>query len=1039
VVISGLLVCCAAVPAMADEPAAPPPPRAAMMVRAAVAGIAHRAESSRGAAMCFVENPTPEELANIMTMYQALPPSLVNSLEPRFRTANTVWTNNGTQGASGQARAASLTYSFPADGVGWGSGAASPNNLHANLQTLFGNANEDRGLELFRQALCSWRRFGGLTYSEVADDNSAFTTSTGRLSTRGDIRIGSIPQGLTGVLAYNQFPSSGADMTINSDYFPVAQGALGSSANVYRYLRDVVAHEHGHGLGYIHPVPCNSTKLMEPFIHTNTDGCLVDEFRGIGRNYGDRRSGNNSGAAAFDYGNLTTPILKSIVDRNLSTNGAAGANGSSADWFKFTIDAPQTIVITAQPTGGTYTEGQQSSGCTGTTASVNASAAGDLNIELRSGANGSTVVQSSAVAAAGTAEVLSAGSLSAGTYWVRVFDSGPNTSANQTVQLYDLTLRVGTAKAPPRAVAGLHKRIQASKNCFFFGDLNSFTTDTGPTGGANSLSYFWDLDGNGTFGGGIDSTAAEPVVTGGYPSNGTYAVTLRVTDSNALTSTDTINVVVFGATANITGVSPSSADAGSVTPVTISGVNFKGVTSASQITVSGAGVTVTGTPVVNALGTQITGLSFAVALGAEGLARDVSVTNSDGSNSASGIGTGVGKFTVNGQCAPPTILSQPQDQLACPGGAATLSVGASAGTAGLATYQWRRNGQPIQGATATVLILSPVTPDKVGDYDCIVTSTCGSTPTAVASVTLETSGIMAQPTAQVVCPGGSATFTIGVTGTGELQWHKDGGDIPGATGSTLTINPVGPDDVGVYDCTMFTQCDIITSDPVTLSLGSGAAVQTQPGSQSVCAGSPVTLSFAVDGATGFQWRKGGEDLPGETNPTLSIAAASPVDAGDYDCIAASPCGGTTSNVATVAVCSSVEILTSPIARSVCPGGSTTFTVNASGSALTYQWRKTGSPIDGATSASLTISLAGAADTGTYDCVVGNCCQQMTSGQAGLSICVGDYNCSGGLAVDDIFDFLNGWFAAAPAADVNRVDGLTVQDIFDFLNAWLAGC
>jgi hypothetical protein len=64
---------------------------------------------------------------------------------------------------------------------------------------------------------------------------------------------------------------------------------------------------------------------------------------------------------------------------------------------------------------------------------------------------------------------------------------------------------------------------------------------------------------------------------------------------------------------------------------------------------------------------------------------------------------------------------------------------------------------------------------------------------------------------------------------------------------------------------------------------------------------------------------------------------------------------------------------------------------------------------------------------------------MTSGQAGLSICVGDYNCSGGLAVDDIFDFLNGWFAAAPAADVNRVDGLTVQDIFDFLNAWLAGC
>jgi hypothetical protein len=33
--------------------------------------------------------------------------------------------------------------------------------------------------------------------------------------------------------------------------------------------------------------------------------------------------------------------LKSVMERNLSTNGSAGANGSSADWFKFTIDTDQ--------------------------------------------------------------------------------------------------------------------------------------------------------------------------------------------------------------------------------------------------------------------------------------------------------------------------------------------------------------------------------------------------------------------------------------------------------------------------------------------------------------------------------------------------------------------------------------------------------------------------------------------------------------------------------------------------------------------------
>jgi hypothetical protein len=54
-------------------------------------------------------------------------------------------------------------------------------------------------------------------------------------------------------------------------------------------------------------------------------------------------------------------------------------------------------------------------------------------------------------------------------------------------------------------------------------------------------------------------------------------------------------------------------------------------------------------------------------------------------------------------------------------------------------------------------------------------------------------------------------------------------------------------------------------------------------------------------------------------------------------------------------------------------------------------------------------------------------------------CAADYNSSGGLSVQDIFDFLNGWFAGAPAADFNHVNGVTTQDIFDFLNAWFAGC
>ncbi|HMN40777.1 MAG TPA: GC-type dockerin domain-anchored protein [Phycisphaerales bacterium] len=54
-------------------------------------------------------------------------------------------------------------------------------------------------------------------------------------------------------------------------------------------------------------------------------------------------------------------------------------------------------------------------------------------------------------------------------------------------------------------------------------------------------------------------------------------------------------------------------------------------------------------------------------------------------------------------------------------------------------------------------------------------------------------------------------------------------------------------------------------------------------------------------------------------------------------------------------------------------------------------------------------------------------------------CAADYNLSGSLEVQDIFDFLNGWFAGNPAADFNENGQLQVQDIFDFLNAWFAGC
>ncbi|HVU64625.1 MAG TPA: immunoglobulin domain-containing protein [Phycisphaerales bacterium] len=126
-------------------------------------------------------------------------------------------------------------------------------------------------------------------------------------------------------------------------------------------------------------------------------------------------------------------------------------------------------------------------------------------------------------------------------------------------------------------------------------------------------------------------------------------------------------------------------------------------------------------------------------------------------------------------------------------------------------------------------------------------------------------------------------------------------------------------------------------------------------------------------------------------------------------------------------------------------------VLSSGSgALSYQWRRNGSPlvdgvrVSGAITRTLLIDPVLLADAGTYDVVVTNTCSG-SNASAGSNpvvvsvLCRPDFNGVGGLTTQDVFDFLNAWFAADPRADFDGSGTLTVQDIFAFLNAWFAGC
>jgi hypothetical protein len=54
-------------------------------------------------------------------------------------------------------------------------------------------------------------------------------------------------------------------------------------------------------------------------------------------------------------------------------------------------------------------------------------------------------------------------------------------------------------------------------------------------------------------------------------------------------------------------------------------------------------------------------------------------------------------------------------------------------------------------------------------------------------------------------------------------------------------------------------------------------------------------------------------------------------------------------------------------------------------------------------------------------------------------CPANFDRMGGLTIQDVFAFLNAWFAGDPRCDFDGVSGLQVADIFAFLNAWFAGC
>jgi pectate lyase/pectin methylesterase-like acyl-CoA thioesterase len=274
-------------------------------------------------------------------------------------------------------------------------------------------------------------------------------------------------------------------------------------------------------------------------------------------------------------------------------------------------------------------------------------------------------------------------------------------------------------------------------------------------------------------------------------------------------------------------------------------------------------------------------------------------------NPAGIVASDVATVVVN--LAPPIITIQPQSQTILVGEAVTFTV-AAGGSAPL-TYQWRKNGAGIAGATGPSFTIASLQFSDAGAYTVVVSNGAGSVvsdpATLIVSATPVPPTITAQPASTTVVAGSQAQFMVTAAGSSPLgyQWRKDGSAIPGATSATYVIASATADDAGSYTVTVTNSAGVATSDPATLTVIIPPSIVTPPAPQIVNAGATATFSVVASGTEPltYQWRKNGADIPSATSDTLTLNNVQAADAAGYAVVVSNAGGSVTSPAATLTV------------------------------------------------------------------------------------------------------------------------------------------
>lgn len=214
---------------------------------------------------------------------------------------------------------------------------------------------------------------------------------------------------------------------------------------------------------------------------------------------------------------------------------------------------------------------------------------------------------------------------------------------------------------------------------------------------------------------------------------------------------------------------------------------------------------------------------------------------------------------------PPTLTTLLQSQVVPLGSNVTFSIIAT-GTAPL-SYQWFKDGLPLDDQTGSSLVLAGAQEEDSGSYSVQVTNSLGTASSPSARLTVGSApSFYMQPSSQTVSTDARVVLAAAATGLEPLfyQWKKNGTILPGQVRPSLILSRASTNDIGSYTVDVRNALGTITSASAELLVvNSGVFVAVNDSFAS-----RVTI-------TNLQATIGGSNLKATAEPNEPLHAGKP--------------------------------------------------------------------------------------------------------------------------------------------------------------------